>query len=350
MRPQFARRTHRARDALELAGRDLPGIWQDYERARLAKPPPAPHIYITEQTGSTAFADAVIRNRGPDALDELRQMSPLGVSRLISPYTTLACWRMTQGIYRIDPALYDALVSTDLAGDIPGDVLMRLPEWCVYIETPGLQLIGRDRKMHDLAGAWVRLDREPSGQDDLIILLDIDGVPLRETHTLPLTSSLAASIETILAEWGQTGPVEAITAYLRPIINLALYLCAGDDISGKHGAPGNPTPKRTRRDGWRLFPADGPRTWDVGVRMGAALRRAYQAEQVAGDTEPTGRTVRAHVRRAHWHGFRSGPRKRPDGTGIPAADRPFDLRWLPPIPVNLDDPGDLPAVIRRVAP
>ena len=42
--------------------------------------------------------------------------------------------------------------------------------------------------------------------------------------------------------------------------------------------------------------------------------------------------------------------KREDGTAIPASERPFNLRWLPPIPVNLDDPDGLPATIRPVKP
>jgi len=40
--------------------------------------------------------------------------------------------------------------------------------------------------------------------------------------------------------------------------------------------------------------------------------------------------------------------KRDDGTPIPAGDREFKLRWLPPIPVNLEDAADLPATIRPV--
>lgn len=76
------------------------------------------------------------------------------------------------------------------------------------------------------------------------------------------------------------------------------------------------------------------------------LRDAYQAAEVGTGGAHAG--PRGHVRRAHWHGFRSGPRKRDDGSVIPTAQRRFDLRWLPPIPVNLPDVGELPATIRRV--
>ena len=78
-------------------------------------------------------------------------------------------------------------------------------------------------------------------------------------------------------------------------------------------------------------------TWDVGVRLGAALRRAYQAAQTGGTDTHAG--PRAHIRRAHWHGFWSGPRE---------GERRFDLRWLPPIPVNVEDVGELPFTVRPV--
>ena len=37
----------------------------------------------------------------------------------------LAAWRMTQGIYRIDPTLYAALSETPIAGDIPAQSTIR---------------------------------------------------------------------------------------------------------------------------------------------------------------------------------------------------------------------------------
>lgn len=141
--------------------------------------------------------------------------------------------------------------------------------------------------------------------------------------------------------------VEQITGSVAPLVSLLLYLCADPDITrrGTPATPSNPQPVRTRRDGWRLFPADGPAEWDVGVRLGAALRAANERSHSGGET---GRHVRAHVRRAHWHTMISGPRLREDKSEIPAAQRKRDLRWLPPIPVNVDDYDAMPAVVRPV--
>ena len=116
---------------------------------------------------------------------------------------------------------------------------------------------------------------------------------------------------------------------------LVLYLCAENaEIGDGQKLPRRPTPIRTK-SGFRIFPPDQPTKWDVGVRLGAALRKAYHAIETAGTGQHAG--PRPHVRRAHWHGFRSGAMKREDGSPIPADERSFKLRWLPPIPVNLDD-------------
>ena len=59
------------------------------------------------------------------------------------------------------------------------------------------------------------------------------------------------------------------------------------------------------------------------------------------------RGPRPHIRRAHWHTILSGPRLR-EGQPVPASERQADLRWMPPIAVNLEDAADLPATIRKV--
>lgn len=101
------------------------------------------------------------------------------------------------------------------------------------------------------------------------------------------------------------------------------------------------------------FPASKPTTWDVGVRMGAALRSANDQSQGQNvQSERLGQEVkRPHMRRAHWHTFLTGPKKTKDGEDIPPAQRTRVLRWIPPIAVNIKDKEDLeslPSVIRMV--
>lgn len=331
---------HRARELLLACSKEIPGIWSAYEDVRVEKPQPD-CAYISEADGAEAYVRAMYAAGLDDYLEALRRMTPLNMARHVSPINTLACWRMTQGIYRFDPALYESLVDTPLTGDLPADVLTRLPEWCLYLETPGLHVLKIDGGKADLAGAWVRNDIE-NGWPALLITLDIPEAPRPESATIILRGTLDESVEATLKEWDSAGDgmSRKVADYLRPIVNLVLYLVGSDDISGAHGAPGNPEPKRTRRGGVKLFAAEGPRSWEVGVRMGSALRRAYHAAEVQLGGTHSG--PRPHVRRAHWHSFWTGK--------IGSEERRLKPRWLPPIPVNLDDPDSIPAVIRPVKP
>ncbi len=126
-----------------------------------------------------------------------------------------------------------------------------------------------------------------------------------------------------------------------PMVSLLLYLCSEEPEIGDGGRrPGNPVPKRTRR-GLRLFPPDRPARWDVGVRLGAALRLGAARHEAAGEPGPEGERrrsrPRAHIRRAHWHTFLAG-----------RARSEKRIKWLPPIPVNVDDISALPAAVRTV--
>jgi hypothetical protein len=68
----------------------------------------------------------------------------------------------------------------------------------------------------------------------------------------------------------------------------------------------------------------------VGYRLGAAIRAA-QASPQHSESGGTHARPRPHIRRAHWHGYWTGPRAKP------AKERKFVLRWLAPIPVNVSE-------------
>ena len=129
---------------------------------------------------------------------------------------------------------------------------------------------------------------------------------------------------------------------LEGMVSLALYLASENrEISNPHGQqPHNPKPTNTKR-GPRTFPASAPTKWDVGLRLGAALRaaREYREPDEAQNTAERA-SPRGHIRRAHWHSFWSGSRG--------SDRRALRVKWLPPIPVNLADVEDLPATIHKV--
>src|SRR5262249_43973173 len=90
----------------------------------------------------------------------------------------------------------------------------------------------------------------------------------------------------------------------------------------------------------RLFPPDRPNRWEVGCRLGAALRRALSKRKPTALTG-THASSRPHIRRAHWHSFWTGKRDQPDA-------RSAILKWLPPIPVDVQDVEELTTTARAV--
>lgn len=348
-RPKFAPRTIRPREHLIAAGRLYPEAWHRVDEMRRERGhglPSWPDWCYIPITGTMAIV-------ADDARISVMDMGRLYPQRVpdAARLAALGAWRMTQGIYRFDPAVYDAVRSTPVTGDIPHQVLYRLPEWCVYIETPGLTLGAAP-----MAGAWAHLEHDiNTGRAELRLLIDTDeraGQALTPAllHLGPwsLAESISRALDVVGVQAMAHGhaPPQGLRGVLQPIleplVSLTLYVCSqAAEIGDGSRQPGNPAPKRVKA-GWRIFAAEKPTTWDVGARMGAALRKAYQATETGnGDTHAG---PRPHVRRAHWHGFRSGPRLRADGSEIPTEDRAFDLRWLPPIPVNVDAGPIVPTV------
>lgn len=296
----------------------------------------------------------------------------------------LLAWRVSQGIYRFDPDLLEELWETPVSGEIPTEVLYRLPQWCVYIETPGREAAG-----HRIAGFFAHLEYDVdthahelrllfdtgSEKEDSLSEMALLPIPLRIDSARTVEEAIRSVLERsfanrnalaervrVLIESGMLSrqdlpedlsriasleieledeDVKRLSESLGPPISLLLYLASATaEISSEEGEkPQNPTPKRTRR-GERLFPPDTETYWQTGYRLGAALRAARrQATASATESEPQDERPRrrrpvAHIRRAHWHTYWVGPRKEP-------ARRERTVKWIPPLLVGADDPEEL---------
>ena len=273
----------------------------------------------------------------------------------ISRVGALAAWRVTQGIYEYDATLAEALMGTQVAGDLPVDVLHQLPEWCVYIRTPGPQIElpgGGETQLH---GYYAHMEWDANdGHEELRLLLDLtsrNGSDL--LHPIPLhlgRGSILGALEAA-AEYGArqaqvaallpgaaigdiAGMAQHMTGIVEPLVSLVLYLCAqSSDV--RAAGTGQAHPRRPPR----RYP-EAPVAWSVGHRLGAAMR-AYvpTGEERAGLPAGTHASPRPHWRRAHWHHYLVGPRQ---------TEQTRVLRWIPPVPVNVEDDGELPAVVYRV--
>lgn len=296
----------------------------------------------------------------------------------------LGTWAKTQGIYRFDEEIMEELLGSPPEGDLPAELLRRLPEWCLYIELPNLELFSGIQ----CRGAWVmnefvldgggahKPESEPVSQHALSIMFDPwlpSGIrsPQPITVSVPLGPWTLDSVmeryragvmehvdDPLIAKMGlRSEPAEVrgmlggVAKLVPKIVSLALYIATQNDIGNKLGErPVRPVPQKTKK-GVRMYDPSTPRIWDVGVRMGAELRQAKQVIEAAKAAGSIGGAVRPHIRKPHWHSFRTGPMKTEQGEPIPASMRDLVVHFIPSLQVNFA-PGmtrdDLPAVIHRV--
>lgn len=333
----------RVRGHLDTIQQRYPRAWRqlaEFRARRGQEPLPSwPDWCWVPLAGAYAIVSGGGANRVPYA--ELADIGAVGA---------LGAWRQGQGIYRFDPDLAQALARTELDDRIPTDVCYRLPEWCVYLATGDL--------IEGVAGCFVHLewDATTGGRPELRFVFDIDAGGLDgQLWPWPLhldTDSLQASINSVadVAEANAFGDgaqvvvrpsLEGLAAWIQPCLALVLYLCADNAEITDPDQPGATPGKVLRGKRSAKRPTVEPRLWEVGYRLGTALRASRLAPgQPATRSAASGRhqPPRPHVRRAHWHTYLHGPRSRPERR----------LRWLAPIPVNTNDADQLIPVVREV--
>ncbi|PND37926.1 hypothetical protein C1O66_10565 [Paucibacter aquatile] len=299
-------------------------------------------------------SQAAIANHLGVCVTHLGASSPFAVMDATA-FAALAAWRKTRGVYTFDPTVYQEVCETPLDGQLPCDLLLRMPEWCVYLPTPNMSILGGS-----IHGCFVHLEHDVNNQRaELRLLFDVGCDDYQLFYPVPIhlgNWTLAEAHDranmVIAASQGPLGMLrmpdepaikQAIATATKAVVNLVLFLCSqASDISGRQGRPGNPTPTKTRK-GFKVFAAQQTREWLVGARMGSALRKAQSLRDGAAElTERNG--PRPHIRRAHWHTYRTGPRIC-GGQRIPSTERQAQLRWLHPTLVRVCDEDRLTTVV-----
>lgn len=256
----------------------------------------------------------------------------------------LARWRLTQGIYRFDPDLYNELVGSTVDADFPMEILARIPEWAIYIETPGLTL-SYDGSAVEGVGIHLEIDKQEKPLPVInLVMLTPEGK--RGHGILPLYAlnpSTEQDIEGLLEGDQDREEAKRLLAahksLIGPILSLAAWLCSETPEIGNGDTPAGAKKSKLKRNADRYLPAKECRQWDVGVRIGAVIRKARKSDS-GGSHSGDGQRSRyaCHVRKAHWHRYRHG-----------SGRTEIRLRWLSPILINAKKPESLPVTIYPVA-
>lgn len=272
-------------------------------------------------------------------------------------------WLKFKACFSFDQTLYDSLVNnTDDMKKIPINVLTQMPAPSVYI----------DLKDDDFSGVLAYLDFDFSDETDVqkgkgeyrrsyLVLTPIrmseDGIVPLSSVSVPLlnmpieevwkdernffyNSCIGVAPFVVIEKAFQD--MVALFNRISYVIPLLLYLCTERPDITK-------VTKRGRTAVEKIKTSPQAVRWDVGVRIGTALRlglsRASDDDgEVEEDTKDSpvkrNRSPKAHIRRAHWHHFWVGKKD--------SNERKLVLRWMPPISVMIDNLENLPTTIRLI--
>jgi len=259
-------------------------------------------------------------------------------------------WRCSKGVYRFAPEIYQALVRQPLSGDLPQECLYHMPEWAVYIETPGLSY-----ERIPMEGFIAHLDYNLYSRGvDLQFAIFRRGIDQPKMIALPLgEGTLLDAMDRVdqvdemfagnLSNVRYVGSRDEYRQTFSAMIQLLLYICSDEPDMPEIEHP----QKRKRLSGGVRAPEE-PRVWDVGVRISAAIRKFNgrpKAAPVGIENDATSgshASPRPHVRSAHWHTYWTGPRD-----AVFPLRKPV-MRWIPPLPIGMDWKGELPTNIKIV--
>jgi hypothetical protein len=325
--------SHKPREVLREICKSFPDVWKKVKMFREIKGKDLPDwpdwCYIPIAAG------VAIATKGNNLLiykSNFENINPAVI-------TAAAAWKVSQGIYRFDADLYNSLINQGLEGNVPCDVLKRLPEYCVYIETINAKYLGKN-----IEGFWVHLEKDMNdGQEELrFVFFCEDGTLIKMplhignwTIEECINKMINYSLKNIPAK-DMPDISGHISNEIIPFIQLVLYLCAENvDLINKPKHPST----RMRTFGGIDSPKE-PKVWNVGERIGTTIRKHRNESNQESESRSSGShsSPRPHIRKAHWHHFWSGKGR-----------KELILKWLPPIPVGIDDnEEDGPIVIHKV--
>ena len=260
-------------------------------------------------------------------------------------------WRLTQDIVRFDPDTYESLIDTSIEGNIPFDVLRRMPAWCTYVETIDLVLTFNGERFF-IKGFWALLEHniENSNEELRLFFLCDTGFIIPGILQIDDNTTIDEAVRKIYTQDIEENRIDALSVQriiheqkdlsyaIHLAINLLLYICAYGFGQKTESSPAKGVYIK-KTGGFRTESARQHTVRRMGTEFGEALRKEKETRKNQDERREEGKTraaVRPHIRRAHWHTFWTGKRN-PDGSH---ENRKCIVKWLPPIPVAMNTMDD----------
>lgn len=276
-------------------------------------------------------------------------------------------WRKSKQIFAFDETVEKELIEQDFPGSIPGEVLLRLPVPCVYVQLHASSRIFDSDVPADGFFAYTLWNWKIQQNELTVIALDIDGNPI-DYDVCPLNGTVEEAVGSIrhtsMAQYmrdidkavgydpdffeqalAEVADYSGATSAFKKIFNLLLYLCT--DEADYDNQPRRVKAKPTYTTYTPERPPRRTNITNVGTRIGAAIRLDRQkakelneeAEQQQQSEHRKHASPIAHIRRGHYHSFWTGARE--------SVDRKIVVKWLPPMLIN-GDKGEIVPTIRPV--
>lgn len=262
----------------------------------------------------------------------------------------LCTWRYTKGIYQFDLEVEEFIYLESKAYDstlsMPSSLLKQIPEWCIYIKISN-ELVLVDNVPVDGFFAWI--DNPKSNQLDLRVILLCNGKAFPHHMVLgdwSIKEGIKKAFHQVMESYGweyskvEKKEVEEILKneieLMKIVIQYLLILNQPDAYSQITQSPKYIHTKQ----GYKYVAQDKPIFWEIGIRMGNAIRLSKQQYADAINVKNSS-FKRPHIRKAHWHGYWTGKLNEPE-------NRKFQLQWIPPTFINATIGDELPTTIKKV--
>lgn len=260
---------------------------------------------------------------------------------LCAELTALWAWRKCKKVYSFDPDLAQSLAAQadDVQGTdiLPCDLLMHLPYPCIYIKATCIL------EHTDGFFVFVEYDTNHSRPELRIqwMFEDMQYTFPQVLHLLPgktIKDCILDTIHTTQENLQEDIKIEdvdvSVARVILSAIQLVLYLLSDNAETEK--APPTLEKSKTSKNVVKLTKKNEDKAsqieeYQVGIRIGAALRKAAKSTGGHSGEAGTGRSKRSHTRRGHWHHYWVGPME---------GDRTLILKWTAPTVIHPENTED----------